>query len=85
LAWALYRDGRYASAARHARYALHLGTRDATYLFHAGMIALHLHRRGDARNDLARALAINPHFSILGSRVAARALRALDRTTSWRP
>jgi len=85
LAWALYRDGRYASAARHARYALHLGTRDATYLFHAGMIELHLHRRGDARNDLARALAINPHFSILGSRVAARALRALDRTTSWRP
>jgi len=85
LGWALYRSGRFQDAQRHARYALHLGTRDATYLFHAGMIELRLHKEADARDDLSRALAINPHFSILGSGVAERALRALGGATSSRP
>jgi len=85
LGWALYRSGRFRDAQRHARYALHLGTRDATYLFHAGMIELRLHKEADARDDLSRALAINPHFSILGSGVAERALRALGGATSSRP
>lgn len=77
LAWALYREGDFRSAERHARYALHLGTRDATYLYHAGMIALALHDTTTARRDLTQALTINPHFSILGSRTAERALAGL--------
>jgi tetratricopeptide (TPR) repeat protein len=76
--WALYRAGRYRDAVRRARFALHLGTRDATYLFHAGMIALRLGDRATAHRDLSRALAINPHFSILGAPVAERTLRRLS-------
>jgi tetratricopeptide (TPR) repeat protein len=78
LGWALYRAGRYGAAARSARFALHLGTRDATYLFHAGMIAEGLGRDGIARRDLSRALAINPHFSILGAPLAERTLQRLS-------
>jgi len=78
LGWALYRTGRYRQAARRARFALHLGTRDATYLFHAGMIALRLGERSTATRDLSRALAINPHFSILAAPVAERTLRRIS-------
>jgi tetratricopeptide (TPR) repeat protein len=77
LAWSLYRDGRYRSAARFERFALHLGTLDAAYRYHAGMIALALHDDATARRDLSAALATNPHFSILGSRVAERTLARL--------
>jgi tetratricopeptide (TPR) repeat protein len=85
LGWALYRSGRFRDAQRPARFALHLGTRDATYLFHAGMIALRLGNDGAARRDLTRALAINPHFSILGSVAAASALDRLDRPSASHP
>lgn len=77
LAWSLYRDGRFLSAARYERYALHLGTLDAAYRYHAGMIALRLGDRTTARRDLSLALGTNPHFSILGSVVAERALARL--------
>jgi tetratricopeptide (TPR) repeat protein len=77
LGWALYREARYGEAARYARFALHLGTLDATYLFHAGMIAERLGERADARRDLSRALAINPRFSILGAAIAQRTLGRL--------
>jgi tetratricopeptide (TPR) repeat protein len=77
-AWALYRNGRYARAASFERAALRLGTKDATYLFHAGMIALRLGRPEVARRDLSRALAINPHFSILFAERARRTMARLS-------
>jgi len=75
-AWALHAAGRYDAAARVIGEALRLGTRDAGFLYHAGMIAL---ARGDlatARASLREALAINPHFSIL---LAADARYTLTR------
>jgi tetratricopeptide (TPR) repeat protein len=78
MAWASYRSGRYRSAARYERSALRLGTRDALYRYHAGMIDLHLGARDAARRNLTAALAIDPHFSIL---FAARAQRTLDKLT----
>jgi tetratricopeptide (TPR) repeat protein len=77
LGWALYRNGRFRAAQRHARYALHLGTRDPLYLFHAGMIAMRLRDEATARRDLTHALEINPHFSILDAPIAERTLRRL--------
>jgi tetratricopeptide (TPR) repeat protein len=77
LAWSLYRGGRYRSAARYEREALRLGTRDATFRYHAGMIALALHDTPAARRNLSLALATNPHFSILGSAIAERTLARL--------
>jgi tetratricopeptide (TPR) repeat protein len=78
MAWASYRSGRYRSAARYERSALHLGTRDALYRYHAAMIDLRLGRRAAARRNLTIALATDPHLSIL---YAGRAARTLDRLT----
>jgi len=75
LAWALYRNGRCGEALPHSQRALRLGTRDALKLFHRGMIERCLGRRVSARADFTRALALNPHFSILWASVARKALQ----------
>jgi tetratricopeptide (TPR) repeat protein len=76
-AWALYANGRYANAAAMSRFAMSLGTHNALIFFHAGMIELRLGHRDAARSLLARAIATNPHFSILHAPEAARTLAAL--------
>ena len=77
LAWALHANGRDREAARYAAKALSLGTRDALFLFHAGMIQLRLGDRDAARTLLADALDTNPFFSIRYSAVASDTLRSL--------
>jgi tetratricopeptide (TPR) repeat protein len=77
-AWALYANGRYRRASALAERALALRTRNALFLFHAGMIRLELGDRDGARRHLARALAINPNFSILYAAEAARTLTRLE-------
>jgi tetratricopeptide (TPR) repeat protein len=77
LAWTLYANGRYEEAIGYADQALRLGTKNPLFLFHRGMIERELGRQASARRDLARALDINPHFSILWSGEAARALESL--------
>jgi tetratricopeptide (TPR) repeat protein len=75
LAWGLYRSGRCAEAREHSAHALRLGTRDALLSFHRGMIERCLGNRVTGAAFLRRALAINPHFSLLWSPVAKQALR----------
>jgi tetratricopeptide (TPR) repeat protein len=77
LAWALYANGRYAEAAGYADRALALGTRNALFLFHAGMIRLRLGDAGTARPLLAAAVRTNPYFSIRYAEVARRELARL--------
>jgi tetratricopeptide (TPR) repeat protein len=77
LAWQLYANARFDDALTYANEALRLGTRNALFFFHRGMIESALRSPGAARRDLSRALAINPNFSILWSKVAARTLAAL--------
>jgi tetratricopeptide (TPR) repeat protein len=74
LGWTLYRTGRYREAARYAREALRLGTRDALLHFHAGMISFRLGDRTGAERHLSEALAINSSFSFLHRKVAERTL-----------
>ncbi|MBV1854245.1 tetratricopeptide repeat protein [Catellatospora tritici] len=74
LGWALHRAGRSREALTYARAANALGTRSAGYAYHLGMIELALGDRAAARRDLARALALNPHFSPVDAPAAARAL-----------
>jgi tetratricopeptide (TPR) repeat protein len=65
LAWALYKTGRYDEAQSYAARSLVLGTKDASFYYHAGMIA---NARGDlksARSYLEEAMKLNPHFSPL--------------------
>jgi tetratricopeptide (TPR) repeat protein len=74
LGWALARNGSCSEALGWSRKALRLGTRDALKLFHRGMIERCLGHRTAARLYLRRALALNPHFSIVWSPVARTAL-----------
>jgi tetratricopeptide (TPR) repeat protein len=64
-AWAHYKNGNYNEAQEFITQTLALGTRDANLYYHAGMIALALDDKAQARMYLDEALEINPHFSIL--------------------
>jgi tetratricopeptide (TPR) repeat protein len=63
LAWALARNGRCSEALRYSRLALRLGTKDSAKLFHRAEIERCLGH--DPRPWARRALALNPHFSLL--------------------
>lgn len=80
LAWALYKTGSYEEARHYSAEALKLGTKDSLKLFHAGMIALELGDKEQARQYLEEALAINPHFSILYAEKASTTLRELQQS-----
>jgi tetratricopeptide (TPR) repeat protein len=75
IGWALTRSGRPAAGLHWAKRALRLGSRDPSFLYHAGMTARAAGRTALARTWLRRALARNPRFSPL---YAPRAQRALD-------
>ena len=77
LAWALYKIGNYQEAQTYSAEALKLETKDSLKLFHAGMIALELGNKDEARAYLEEALAINPHFSILYAEEAREVLQEL--------
>jgi tetratricopeptide (TPR) repeat protein len=72
LAWALARNGRCSEALPYSGRALRLGTLDALKLFHRGMIERCLGRPDSARTYFARAVSLNPHFSLLWSETARR-------------
>jgi tetratricopeptide (TPR) repeat protein len=75
LAWALERNGRCAEARAYSQRALRLGTKDALKFFHRGMIERCLGNPTEARDWFARALHLNPHFSVVWAPVARKALR----------
>src|SRR4029450_3968187 len=60
LAWAYYKNGRYAEAKRAIAKALIQHTPDAGFLFHAGMIHAKLGDRVTPQRYLAQPLALNP-------------------------
>jgi tetratricopeptide (TPR) repeat protein len=72
LGWALARNGRCGEALPHSRAALRLGTQDALKFFHRGWIERCLGHDAVARAWFRRALALNPHFSLLWAPVARR-------------
>jgi len=75
LAWALERNGRCAEALPYSKHALRLGTQDALKFFHRGMIERCLGHVSSARTWFRRAVALNPHFSLLWSPLARRLAR----------
>lgn len=78
LAWALYKNGKLADAAKASEKATQLGTRDSILLFHAGMIAEKLGQREKALSDLKQALEINPHFHLVYAKAASEKLATLE-------
>ena len=77
LAWALYKNDRPQEALAAMTAALHLGTKDARLLFHAGMIHQRLGNTEPAQDYLRRALATNPHFHIMHADLANHTLKHL--------
>jgi tetratricopeptide (TPR) repeat protein len=77
LSWALHETGRDEKALRYSRMAMRLGTRNALFAFHAGMIRLSLGEIGAARTLLEEARSINPWFSIQYAPVLERMLARL--------
>jgi hypothetical protein len=77
LGWALTRAGKPVEGLAHSQRALRLGSRDAMYLYHAGIAARDAGRPALARRYLADALATAPRFSPLHAPRARRALEAL--------
>jgi tetratricopeptide (TPR) repeat protein len=78
LAWSLFQGGDCVAADGYAREALHLGTRDATMLYHAGRIADCLGDRQRATDLLQAALSTNPHFSVLYAPMARQLVQRLE-------
>ena len=75
LAWALYRNGRFADARAASDQAIAGGTRDARLLYHAGAIRI---AQGDAsgREMVRRAVALQPAFDAVGGPEAAKLVNA---------
>ncbi|MEV7416464.1 tetratricopeptide repeat protein [Streptomyces sp. NPDC089919] len=79
-AWALHRAGRDDEALEQAEQALTLGTRSALFLYHRGAIHQALGNDDAARQDLTKALALDPSFHPLHAPAAHAALRRIDDT-----
>jgi len=82
LAWVLYKRERYEDAQQAIDRALKMGTPEPGFSYHAGMIAVALNRKLDAKKLLERALALNPKFDIGQAPIAAKALADLRAATS---
>jgi tetratricopeptide (TPR) repeat protein len=78
LAWVLYALGRLDEARTSSDAALVFGTPDPRLWFHAGMISAALGDDGRAREELGRALALNPSFDPLQAPVARETLERLE-------
>lgn len=77
LSWTLFQSGDYQAALVAARQAHRIGTLDALFFFHTGMIEAKLGMSAEARVDLRKALFINPHFSLLHAPEASGVLASL--------
>jgi tetratricopeptide (TPR) repeat protein len=77
-AWALHANGLDRHASALSAQALHLGTRNALFLFHAGMIQLRLGHEERAEGLLRSAFEVNPNFSVRWSPVLRGTLTTLE-------
>ncbi len=76
-AWALHVNGRDAEALEASDRALELGTRNAGFHYHAGMIRFALGDLDGARQHLTTALEINPYFSATDAVTASETLAGI--------
>ena len=77
-AWVLHLAGRHEEALQAIDRALQLGTRNARFHYHAGMIALALDDTVRAERELTMALSINPEFDPLSAPDARETLAELQ-------
>lgn len=70
LGWVYYKAGRYQDALQAEQKAVRLGTLNALFYFHLGMIQDKLGDTADAKANVQKALNINPFFSIQYMKIA---------------
>lgn len=74
LAWALYKNKQYEEARKASHEALKMGTPEALFYYHAGMIDRGLGDETAAKQHLDRALQLNSGFDIRQAAVARATL-----------
>jgi tetratricopeptide (TPR) repeat protein len=77
LAWALFKSKRYEEAQRASGQALKLGTPEALFFYHAGMIANALGDSAGVRKHLGKAMQLNAGFDIRQAAIARNTLEAI--------
>jgi tetratricopeptide (TPR) repeat protein len=75
--WALSSAGRDGEALAMSERAMRLGSRDPSFLYHAGMVARRAGRSDPARDFLGQVVAQSPRFNPLYGPRAERALEGL--------
>jgi tetratricopeptide (TPR) repeat protein len=78
LSWALYKNGKLSEAKDASEKALALNTPEPTFYFHAGMIALAVKDYGRAKQQLEKAIAMNPNFDVRNGVIARSSLSQLN-------
>lgn len=78
LAWALYRNGRFEEAAEAMAKALKMETPEASFHYHAGLIAKALGKNADAVRHLRRALELNLGTELNQPAIARQTLAGLE-------
>ena len=76
--WALSAAGRDAEALRMSERAMRLGSRDPSFLYHAGMVARRAGRPQRAKGLLSKLVAQSPNFNPIYGPRAERALEGLQ-------
>ena len=77
-AWALFKSKRYGEAQTASQQALKMGTPEALFYYHAGMIARALGDQMGAITHLRRALELNAGFDIRQAAIARTALAVIS-------
>jgi len=78
LAWALFKNDRYAEAATMSEVALAQGTQEASFLYHSALIRLANGNEDGAREYLRQVLDLNPNFSPLHAETARELFGGLE-------
>jgi tetratricopeptide (TPR) repeat protein len=78
VAWTALKAGKISEAQQAIKEAMRLNTGDAKLFYHAGMIASAAGNTAAARENLQRALALNPQFDALQAGHARRVLKNLE-------
>jgi tetratricopeptide (TPR) repeat protein len=81
-AWALFKNKRYQDAQSASQEALKIGTPEALFYYHAGMIAQALGDETRAKSYLQKALQLNQGFDIRQGAIARTTLAELSREES---
>lgn len=81
LAWCLYKTGSYKEAKKYIKEAMRLGTKNALFYYHRGMIENKLGNKKEAIKYLKLSIETNPSFDLLQAEIAKQTLAVLESET----